>query len=152
LNQLDAPLADSRWPTLRATTEWLIRQLQVARGRGPLIDYVRRLAEAEGERAQLSPTQLAAQVAIGAIERLHDALESLPIEATPLEWMDALSAVATRLGLELDDTPGSAWRAVQEGAAWIVRTHRSGLGDDELDEAEFAWTLAECVEYLQDVC
>ncbi len=149
---LDAQLRDSRWPTVRATTEWLVRELQVAEGRRALVDYVRHLAEGDPESsAPATPRQQAAQIAIGPLEQLLDALEGLPREATPSDWMDALALLAEQVGLTLDDTPGSAWREVRIAALWIARTHESAEADEAEGAIAVAWTLGECLRFLKDL-
>ncbi len=104
----------------RTAAEWLVRDLQIARGRDALLSRVNSLA---GELASASgrprnyrnrQTQAAA-TALPFLNQLAAALDELPTEATPAAWIDAIAALGKHLGIE---SLSSAIGAPDDLAAW----------------------------------
>lgn len=122
----------------RAATDWLVRDLQIARGRQALLDRVEQLAANAAEVPAGHPARkrfLAAVAAQPVLSHLAAALEELPQQATPAEWSQALTRLGTQLGLALladateeldtDETSDGANRTpfVDDRVAWqcVVR-------------------------------
>lgn len=148
----------SKWRTPRGAAEWLVRDLQIASGRTPLLETVARLAEAgAADPTTVRPREQAAVMARPAIELLAQASDELPNQATPLEWIAACGRLANRLGLQLLPTPNAAWNEVPQAAAWAERlqqqlTPHDNESNDSNDSAAKApkWTLAEWLAQLDD--
>lgn len=80
----------------RTAAEWLIRDLQFAQGRDPLLARLGEVAAATGNpRRATSATQ-----ALPFLTRLATALTTLPASAAPNDWLTALTALGTTLGID----------------------------------------------------
>jgi ATP-dependent helicase/nuclease subunit B len=100
---------------IRAATEWLIRDLQVAEGREPLLRRVEQLAEQSPPDStdHRSHRASAAALALQILRPLADAIDELPKAAPPTEWITAFEQLGTRLGIgwlgmSLGEPPGAA--------------------------------------------
>ncbi len=123
LARLDLASDQGPWRTARGAAEWLVRELQVARGRRTLVDQVQRLADSVGQLA--APPSRLASAAVAAqpiVAQLATACESLPRRASPWEWTEACAKLATELGLQGMTPSDEAWQQIREAAAWIERT------------------------------
>jgi ATP-dependent helicase/nuclease subunit B len=91
----------------RASTEWLIRDLQIAHGRDGLVQRVEQLASqsttssAAGQpiadrRHQRASAAVAARQML---RQLADGIDELPERASPIEWTSAFERLGTRLGI-----------------------------------------------------
>jgi ATP-dependent helicase/nuclease subunit B len=135
----------------RRAADWLVRDLQIAKGRDALMSRVEQLATVDeknspplSEHAERRVHN--AKLAVPAFELLAAAFGELPKQATPMEWISALEQFGKDLGLEshfesLDDSPAidsSAPLPDQEPrlhrAAWqIIAQHLAAL--ERLDAA-----------------
>ena len=125
----------------RTSAEWLVRDLQIAKGRDSLLTRVQtlagELASASGEmahRAVLSHRDHQIQAAAAALpflRQLAAALDELPRQATPTEWIAAFAHLGDRLGIhclaitrnDSDDSENTAaWRSSP------ITSHRSNAG------------------------
>jgi ATP-dependent helicase/nuclease subunit B len=101
--------------TARTAADWLVRDLQIAQGRGTLLERVELMA---AEDATLPGGNYAARRAAMAraakpiLAQLAQALEQLPGEATLSEWSAALKNLAATLGLSPFDGGDKTGRAV----------------------------------------
>jgi ATP-dependent helicase/DNAse subunit B len=89
----------------RAAAEWLVRDLQIAQGRDTLLARVHSLgsdvASASGQPLTHHDRQTqAAATALTFFQRLAAALDELPTAAEPAAWIEALTELGTRLGIE----------------------------------------------------
>jgi ATP-dependent helicase/DNAse subunit B len=115
----------------RAAAEWLLREMQIDRGRKHLLDRVTALSDAakaldpetKTHRRSLSHHDRQAQAAATALAFLAElaaAFDGLPIAATPSEWLTALAELATRLKITCltaargEPENAAAWRATTE--------------------------------------
>ena len=109
-------LAASQTQSWRAA-DWLVRDLQVASGRGRLLEAITKLAEQFPQLAEFGEhTQrrvAAAAAALPVLSQLAAALEELPAEATPVEWCQALAKLGAALG-----TPPLSGHASIDAVAW----------------------------------
>jgi RecB family exonuclease len=90
-------------PTRRRAADWLVRELQVAKGRSALLERIEQLA---GERAPLGQLSEhvrrrveSARIALPLFRLLAEALDDLPAEGTATEWCAAMWELGSRLGL-----------------------------------------------------
>ena len=88
----------------RSSADWLVRDLQIAKGRKELFDRVGALAESASDfGAGLSEHHqrraATAVIALPALQRLAGAFDALPESATLVEWSAALSSLGEALGL-----------------------------------------------------
>ena len=87
----------------RQAAEWLVRELQVASGRQPLLETITHLAAQLPSIDALSDHQqkrvTAAAIAIPALTHIATALDALPREATLTDWTTALENLATTLAI-----------------------------------------------------
>lgn len=128
LAELDRPSPSGRYPTLRAATEWFLRETGAPSGGRYVRQQADHLAEAESDEADhetsdtLRRLRDAARGASIALGRLHEAIDGLPEKATPLGWLDALAAALAMLGRTgfdgaADPTDRRAADALEEAAA-----------------------------------
>ncbi len=95
----------------RRAADWLVRDLQIAAGRSPLLDRVQALAaepSSPHDRSERLQRRVeAAAAAQPALVRLAQALDKLPQTATPTEWCEALSHLGAELALSpfVGETP-----------------------------------------------
>ncbi|MEX2170495.1 MAG: PD-(D/E)XK nuclease family protein [Pirellulales bacterium] len=122
----------------RGATEWIVRDLQFAKGRESLLKAVNKLAANSGATGSASAStdsedtggasgtparQVRATLAESLLIELADALGSIPPQATPLDWCAALEQLAKRLGIapEYSDTLKElrhALRSAEQLATW----------------------------------
>ncbi|MGD9632626.1 MAG: PD-(D/E)XK nuclease family protein [Pirellulales bacterium] len=145
----------------RAAAEWLVRELQVDRGRRSLLERVAVLAAAAAENGSSDEPRahthhdrrsLVASTALPLLTKLAAALDTLPEVAIPLEWIVALVEFATTLQLKCfsetlrEPEDVATWRAIGERlselellAAWqkqpVPRLSRAELLDMLVDVA-----------------
>jgi ATP-dependent helicase/DNAse subunit B len=117
-NFLRPPRCAGDIESAKAAADWLIGELQIPAGSRALMGRVRALAEANLADGTTPPTDEAsaaqasaelqraiarqrskARRAAPVLTALEAALASLPRSATPVEWSDALEALATDLGM-----------------------------------------------------
>jgi ATP-dependent helicase/DNAse subunit B len=110
-NSLSALADDSR-----RAADWLVRDLQVAKGRRRLLELVDGLAAQQESAAQFSDHHQrrikAAASARLALSQLAAALDRLPQTATATEWCAALEGLSTELGFSPAEMDRAAWQAV----------------------------------------
>ncbi len=82
-----------------AATERVVRRLQVPSGQEALLARVQWLVEQAGEGDAKSALLDDARRALPVLRRLRGVLAALPLEASPSEWAQALSALAQVTGL-----------------------------------------------------
>ncbi|HEY7690038.1 MAG TPA: hypothetical protein VH835_15170, partial [Dongiaceae bacterium] len=87
----------------RRAAERLVRDLQIDKGRAPLLDRAEQLAQTPQALEELPEHQARrvadAREALSALRRLADALDRLPEAATHAEWCQALPRLGAELGL-----------------------------------------------------
>lgn len=110
----------------RAAAEWLLRDLQIDRGRAWLGERIAALHElATSETPPADGTHLkrqadAAQLAWPFLEQVAAAIEALPAAATPTEWIAAIQQFAATLQLRCltaataNSEDRTAWLAIAE--------------------------------------
>ena len=131
----------------KAAADWLIGELQIPAGRQALMGWIRTLAEAKvageatpfADSGRATPNEAAtntdgdgprreveadiarqrakARKAVTVLSALESALTSLPRSATPIEWADALEALATHLGMLQEDSDHIAFHALRQSLA-----------------------------------
>jgi ATP-dependent helicase/nuclease subunit B len=122
-------------PPERAAAEWLVRDLQIARGRDALLSRANslavELASASGRSDTYRNRQAqAAATALPFFNQLAAALESLPTTAEPTEWIDAIAGLGTSLGIRSltsatnDSDNDRGWQCVAEQIASLERLAR----------------------------
>ncbi len=99
----------------RQAADWLVRDLQIAHGREELLRRVKQLATDQaadrGDRAEHRARM--AQLAQPALIQLAQALDILPMEATPNAWCAALAQAGAALGLlPFDEIDLVAWQSI----------------------------------------
>jgi len=105
----------------RAAAEWLLRDLQIDRGRRALLERVITLDELAAAPhppaagTHLEQQVLAAQQTLPLLGQLAGALDALPVAATAIDWIAAIEQFAAALQLRCF-TPASA--SLDDGAAW----------------------------------
>jgi len=118
----------------RARLDWLIRDLQIARGRQKLLGAIESLARQETNDGQSDQQQRrvnAAARSLPALTHVAAALDRLPRKAILSEWGAALETLGRELGLSafmdpVEDTPscsadGAAWEAIAANLAALER-------------------------------
>lgn len=123
-NQLE--IADR---AVHAAAEWLVRELQIDRGRRQLLEKIAAFAEtaAADDSSEEPPPHAhadrraqAAALAAPLLTQLAAAFDALPEVATPSEWVAALGQFAAALklrcltGTRIDPEDTAAWRAIGE--------------------------------------
>ncbi|HEY2414621.1 MAG TPA: PD-(D/E)XK nuclease family protein [Pirellulaceae bacterium] len=91
----------------RAATEWLIRDLQIAKGREPLTHRVDQLAcppaaisaTTESAASHRRTRASAAAITQRMLQQLSASIDELPKHASPTAWIAALERLGTRLGI-----------------------------------------------------
>lgn len=112
LPELDAAQPPQGFSSPRAAAEWFARELQIPSGGAYLQRQAEQLAARGSGSERIERLAAAAEASIGVFERLSEAVDSLPEEATPLGWFDALDAALQRLGHPgLGSAPEAADRA-----------------------------------------
>jgi ATP-dependent helicase/nuclease subunit B len=143
----------------RAAAEWLVRELQIAQGRGKLLARAESLAsELASVNAESSTTQppthrsqqsQAAATALPLLTTLAAALDALPQAATPTLWLTALQQLAGRLGLNLaaPSQTAATWQEIsrhfaarEQLSAWLDE------GPPELSRQEILDLLVELAQ------
>jgi ATP-dependent helicase/nuclease subunit B len=120
----------------RASLDWLIRDLQIAKGRQKLLNAIAAFAQQQNSEKlseHLQKRVRAAKVALPALSHIAAALDRLPQSATLSEWGAAIATLGSDLGLSpfverVADMPPSAVDAM----AWeAVVSHLAAL--EQLD-------------------
>jgi ATP-dependent helicase/DNAse subunit B len=117
---------------VRAAAEWLVRDLQIAQGRDTLLarahSLAGELASASGRPVSHHDRQTqAAATALTFLNRLAAALDELPTAAEPAAWIEALTDLGTRLGIQSLASAGGdtdntlAWQSVVDHLASLQR-------------------------------
>ncbi len=100
----------------RQAADWLVRDLQLAKGHDKLLEIVGGLAAPQKDIDEFSEHHqrriAAAAAALPALSQIAAALDQLPPEATPSEWCAALARLGAELGLPLNDLDSAAWNAI----------------------------------------
>lgn len=111
------------FPTARRSLERLIRSAQVPRGRRELLDQLTAWAKSEAEREVATDETRPASAAVICLTELAEALDKLPAEATPLEWVAASEALLSMFGAlpAEDDLLLSDWEALTAGMHQIAK-------------------------------
>lgn len=111
------------FPGMRRSLERLIRSAQLPRGRRELLDQFTAWAKSEAEREVATDETRSASAAVICLTELSEALDKLPAEATPLEWVAASEALLSMFGAlpAEDDLLLSDWEALTAGMHQIAK-------------------------------
>ena len=113
----------------RRAADWLVRDLQVASGRGRLLEAITKLAEQFPQLAEFGEHTrrrvAAAAAALPSLSLLAAAFDELPAEATPVEWCQALAKLGTRLGM----SPFSGHASIDDVAWETIAAHFAASND-----------------------
>ncbi|TWT96006.1 ATP-dependent helicase/deoxyribonuclease subunit B [Botrimarina colliarenosi] len=147
LTAWSAPGPGEGFASVRAATEWLIRELQIPQRRGYVLHQIEQLAAREATTSTVRRLAEAARSASQALQTLADACDTLPDEATPLEWLDATDAVLRRLGHAglrdgADAVNRQAGDALEEAAAAVESLARwRGREPRAVSLKDWAWLV-----------
>lgn len=110
----------------RAAAEWLLRELQIDRGRTQLLERMTVLgglltsADPATAGTHLHRRAIAAQQALPLVQQIAAGLDALPASASPTEWIAAIEQLAAVLQLRslapamADTDDRAAWRTISE--------------------------------------
>lgn len=136
----------------RAAAEWLLRELQIDRGREHLLSRIAQLNQPPaGELASASGRRRTAQTSLPFLQTLAAALDALPASATPADWIVAIETLAASLLLRCL-TPATAHP--EDRAAWqAISEHLERLAQlsEWQNEPPSALPRAEFLDVLVDL-
>ncbi len=130
----------------RRAADWLVRDLQIAEGRTALVDRARQLAadEPAPEMSDHARRRIEeARAALPALEKLREALDELPSEATASQWVAALAHLGAQLGLSpfVNSAPESQSAKLRTGRLSDQSINDSVQSDVLAHTDQLAWQL-----------